>query len=296
MPAIFKRNFRVRHYECDAYGHLNNVNYLRYMQETALDASAAVGWDTSRYERIGKQWLIRESDIHYLKAIRWNDEIEITSYVVDFRRVQSRRRYEFRRDGELVAEANTNWVFLEMENQRPTTVPPEMIADFAPDGLADSAPSEKFPEQPRKPSGAFMLRKRVEWRDIDTVGHVNNAAYMSYCEDCSTQVGRDLGWAMRRMLDANFALVLRRFRIQYLLPAVLDDEVEITSWVSDVKRATAFRHYELRRVSDGEQLARAYAQVVFFDLAKQRPARVPEDFLEAFAENVSDESMTNHRG
>src|SRR5262245_56209784 len=97
MPAIFKRKFRVRHYECDAYGHLNNVNYLRYMQETALDASAAVGWDVPRYESIGKQWLIRDSDIHYYQPLRWNDELEITTYVVDFRRVQSRRRYEFSR-------------------------------------------------------------------------------------------------------------------------------------------------------------------------------------------------------
>lgn len=61
MPAIFKCIFRVRHYECDSYGHLNNVNYVRYMQETALDASAEVGWTTERYNEIGHQWLIRDT-------------------------------------------------------------------------------------------------------------------------------------------------------------------------------------------------------------------------------------------
>ena len=50
MPLVHTRNFRVRHYECDAYGHLNNANYLRYMQEAAFDASAAAGYGMLRYE------------------------------------------------------------------------------------------------------------------------------------------------------------------------------------------------------------------------------------------------------
>jgi len=49
MPLIHERAFRVRHYECDAYGHVNHANYLRYMQEAALDASAAAGYDIDWY-------------------------------------------------------------------------------------------------------------------------------------------------------------------------------------------------------------------------------------------------------
>lgn len=288
MSAIFKRRFRIRHYECDMYGHLNNVNYVRYMQETALDASAAVGWDTERYRAIGHQWLIRETNIEFLQPLLWNDEVEVTSYVVDFRRVQSRRRYEFRRvaDDILVANADTNWVFLNSETGKPASIPDSMVHDFAPDGLGNPDRFEKFPEPPPQPAGVFRLNKRAEWRDIDTVGHLNNAAYMAYCEDASTQVGRDIGWTMQGMVDEGFALVLRRFRIQYLQPAILDDEIEISTWVSDVKRATAFRHYDLLRASDKERLARAYAQIVCIDIEKQRPMRVPQHFLDAFSANI----------
>jgi len=290
MPAIFNRIFRVRHYECDSYGHLNNVNYVRYMQETALDASAAVGWTTERYNAIGHQWLIRETNIEYLQPLVWNDEVEVRTYVVDFRRVQSRRHYEFRRvsDGTLVAQADTNWVYLNTETGKPASIPTSIVHDFAPDGLPDTNKFEKFPQPPPQPDGVYCLKKRAEWRDIDTVGHVNNAAYMAYCEDVSTQVGREPGWTMQRMLDEGFALVLRRFRIQYLQPAVLDDEIEISTWVSDVKRATAFRHYDLLRSSDKERLARAYAHVVCFDMEKQRPMRIPKQFLDDFAHNVSE--------
>ena len=63
MTRIYQRSFRIRHYECDAYGHLNNANYLRFMQETATDASADAGYDIHRYRQLGTIWLIHESEI-----------------------------------------------------------------------------------------------------------------------------------------------------------------------------------------------------------------------------------------
>ena len=47
MPRTHERTFRIRHYECDAYENVYYTNYLRYMQETAMDASAAAGFGAS---------------------------------------------------------------------------------------------------------------------------------------------------------------------------------------------------------------------------------------------------------
>ena len=33
MALVLARTFRIRHYECDAYGHLNNTAYLRYLDD-----------------------------------------------------------------------------------------------------------------------------------------------------------------------------------------------------------------------------------------------------------------------
>ncbi len=96
MPLVHKRTFRVRNYECDGYGHVNNANYVRYMQEAALDASAAVGYDEARYNELGHIWLIRETNIEYLRPLRFGDSVEVTTWVGDFRRVRSRRFYELR--------------------------------------------------------------------------------------------------------------------------------------------------------------------------------------------------------
>jgi acyl-CoA thioester hydrolase len=297
---IHVRTFRVRHYECDAYGHLNQATYLRYMQEAAFDASAAAGYDLARYEVIGRHWLARETEIEYLRPLRYGDSVQVKTWVADFRRVRSRRAYEFRRfdpstrlragSGELVARAHTDWVFLDSATLRPVPIPREMMVAFFPDGLPEPAPPRpRFPSAPPPPPGVFRLRRRVEWRDIDLAQHVNNAVYLSYLEDCGVQVAVAHGWPMSRMKGEGFAIVARRHRIEYQQPAVLDDELELATWLSDVKRATVVRHYTVTRLSDGVLLVRARTLWVWVDVKTGRPIRIPDAFLADFAPNIAGE-------
>jgi acyl-CoA thioester hydrolase len=114
MPLTYTRSFRVRFHECDAHGHLNNANYLRYMQETAFDASASAGYDLKRYAEMQCHWLIRETCVDFLQPLRYNDCVEVKTWIADFRRASSRRFYEFRLavTGQIVAQAFTDWIFL----------------------------------------------------------------------------------------------------------------------------------------------------------------------------------------
>jgi acyl-CoA thioester hydrolase len=298
MPLTHVRTFRVRHYECGAYGHVNYANYLRYMQETAFDATAAAGYDLARYEAMGCHWLVHETDIEYLRPLRYGDSVQVKTWVADFRRIRSLRAYEFQRfdrahhrqaeSGELVARAHTDWVFLDSATLRPTPIPRELKVAFFPEGLPEPAPPRpRFPSAPPPPPGVFRLRRRVEWRDIDLEQHVNNAVYLSYLEDCGVQVAAAHGWPMSRVQAEGFAIVARRHRIEYRQPAVLDDELELATWLSDVKRATVVRHYTVTRVSDGALLARARTLWVWVDLKTGRPIRIPGAFLADFAPNIA---------
>lgn len=289
MPATHIETFRVRHYECDAYGHLNNANYARYMEDAAFEASASVGYDKQRYEGMGYLWLAHETELEYLQPVVYGDTIEVKTWVGDFRRVRSRRFYEFRKAGhdELVARAATDWVFIEKATERPAIVPPEMIAAFAPDGVVEiAAPRKKFPAPPPPPDGVFTLRRRVEWRDIDTAQHVNNATYLNYIEDAGIQVSKFYGWPVARSIAANFAVIARSHHIEYRQPAVMDDELDIATWVSAASRTTAHRYYTIKRAADGELLVQARTLWVWIDLQTRRPIRIPPEFIEAFAPNI----------
>jgi acyl-CoA thioester hydrolase len=289
MTAVFERQFRIRHYECDAYGHVNHANFLRYMQEAAFDASAAVGYDLPRYEALGCHWLVRQTGITYQRPLQYGDTVAVRTWVSDFRRATSRRRYELRVAGsdEPAAEAYTDWVYLDSASLRPVRIPQAMIDAFWPDGTMPQEQRPPFPAFPPPPPGVFRLRRRARWSEIDAAGHVNNAAYLSFLEDTAMELMQAKGWPASRTVAEGFGIVARSYRIEYKLPAFLDDVVEIATWVSNVRRSTAVRHYTISRVVDGELLARAEAQWVWVDLGSGRPVRIPEAFLAVFADNVS---------
>lgn len=289
-PAMLERTFRVRYCECDAYGHVNHANYLRYMQEVAFDASAAVGYDVARYEAMRRQWLVRETDITYLRPLVYGDSVIVKTYVADFRRVRSRRKYELRlaATDEPVASASTEWVYLDTVSGRPASIPPEMVTAFYRGDAPIAERSEPFPEAPPPPPGTFSIRQRVEWRDIDQAMHVNNANYLAYIEECNTQVAIAHGWPLDRMRERGMGIVARRYRIEYRRPAYMGDELEVATYVSDARRATAVRHYTVRRPSDDALLARAHVLWVWIDLATGRPRRIPADFRDSFQANVAE--------
>lgn len=289
MPALFERPFRVRHVECDAYGHVNHAHYLRYMQEAALDASAAVGYDIARYEDLGTLWLLAQTGITYNRPLRYGDTVIVKTWVADFRRATSRRRYELRlaETGAVVAEAYSDWVYLDRQSMRPTRIPAEMVTAFAPDGRLEPAERRPFPAFPAPPPGVFRLTRRARWSEIDPAGHVNNAAYLSLLEDAAMELMATRAWTAARMQAEGFGIVAREYRLEYRQPALLDDELQVATWVSDVKRATAKRHYTVCRLADGELLLRAQALWVWVDLATGRPLRIPTDFLQAFADNMA---------
>jgi acyl-CoA thioester hydrolase len=290
MPLTHTRTFRVRHYECDAYGHVNHANYLRYMQEAAFDASAAAGYDLVRYDEIDRYWLIRETEIEYLHPLRYGDSVQVKTYVADFRRVRSRRAYELSLagSGKPVARAYTDWVFLNQTTLRPTIIPEEMKSAFFPEGVPDSMPSrERFPEPPPPPPGAFRHRRRAEWRDLDQAGHVNNAVYLNYIEDCGLQMAAAYGWPLARMSAEGFAIVACYHRIEYKQPALLDDELEVSTWISGVKDTTAIRHSTVTRANDNALLMRSRTIHVWIDLESGKPTPIPGVFLADLTPNLA---------
>lgn len=288
MSLTYERTFRVRHYECDAYGHVNNANYLRYMQEAAFDAAAAAGYDLARHATMGTSWLVRDTDIEYFSPLKYGESVVVRTWVEDIRRVRSRRAYELTRagTGERVARATTDWVYINSATGQPATVPDELIAAFFPEGAPPPAPPrERAPEPPPPPPGVFVMRRPVLWQDMDSAGHVNNARYVGFISDCGFQVATHYGWTAARMQAEGFGILVRKLHLHYRQPAVLDDELDVATWAYNARRVTAQRAYTIRRVRDGAVLMEAQGLYAWVDLASGQPVRIPERFMAAFGEN-----------
>jgi acyl-CoA thioester hydrolase len=283
MPPVHYSTFPVRFYECDAYGHLNNAVYLRYMQEAAFDASAALGFGAQEYHRLGRAWLARLSEIQYLRPVRYGDTVIVATWVKDFKRVRSLRAYEMRLQGseDPVAKGWTDWVFVDTSSGRPVSIPGEIAKTYLPEGNIEAVSiNRRFTSHPEPSPCVFVDRRKVEWQDLDPAQHVNNAMYLSYLVEAAWRFGEVVQWNWERMSSSGFGVWARKHQIEYLLPAVYGDELEITTWLSGARRSTINRHYTIRRVEDGELLARANSLYVCVDLSSGSPQRIPTDFLE----------------
>lgn len=279
MRPILSRKFIIRFYECDMDGFLHHATYARLMQEAAIDASAAVGWDGARYESIGKQWIVHTTNLDYYHPITVNDKIEITTWVEDFRRVRSLRIYEFRKEnnGDLLARAVTDWVLIDTKTLRPTQPPTEMIADFYPDYQNESSQFRgTFPAQPTLPQNTSRIEKQVEWRDVDQLGHLNNGAYFDYLDTATHQAFSMIGWGRQAQVEAEIRLIAAQQRIKYNQPAQLDDVVEIKTWSSSFTDETFLQHYLFTRQSD--QAILAYAQTNWKAISSEtnQPIALPQ--------------------
>jgi acyl-CoA thioester hydrolase len=211
--------------------------------------------------------------------------------VDDFRRVRSRRAYAFHQvgTGVLVARGVTDWVFLDTATRRPAPIPGALVDAFYPEGDPPARPRPGFPAPAPPPREAFAVRRTVEWRDIDPVGHVNNAVYLAYLQECGVQVAAAHGWTVERMEAEGLGIVARGHQIEYREPALLGDELELTTWITGVRRATILRYFAFRRIPDGKLVAQANTRWVGVDQKTRRPVRAATSFLQDFAPNISPE-------
>jgi acyl-CoA thioester hydrolase len=135
MPSIYHYPHVVSDDEIDAViGHVNNLAYLKWMQSAAMAHSAAQGWPTEAYQKLGAGWVVRSHQIEYLRPAFSKEEIVVRTWVANFKKVTSLRRYEIVRvAGEqevVLAKAATDWAFIHFATHQPRRIPPEVFGAF----------------------------------------------------------------------------------------------------------------------------------------------------------------------
>ncbi|MDF1513241.1 MAG: thioesterase [Anaerolineae bacterium] len=280
MPATYKQTFKAYYHTCDAMGYVKTISYLRWMQQAAFAASAAVGYDFADYHHSGQLWLVRESRLEILAPLKYGDVVETTTYVSDIRRFRSLRAYEMRNveTTSLVARATTDWVYLDEQTMYPVTIPTAMQRAFFPEGVPDKPlPRQRFPQVPPPGDDLFALHKVVAWNDLDMMWHVNNATYMNYIDEAEKLALESCGWSVQRLYRNQMRVASRRLRIEYVQPAEAGNEIEISTWCSECTGLSALRHYEIHRARDGQLLIRAYAAWGIRHLVTGGPMLIPAE-------------------
>jgi acyl-CoA thioester hydrolase len=132
MPDVFEYPLTVSDGDIDELGHANNVVYVAWMQAAALAHSAAQGWPGERYRQAGMGWVVRSHRIGYILPAFAGDALLVETWVATLKKATSLRRYRIlrRSDGQLLAEAETDWAFIDYATGKPTRIPVEIVHAF----------------------------------------------------------------------------------------------------------------------------------------------------------------------
>ena len=114
----------------DENRHVNNIEYVRKLQESAIAHTRQNGWSPEELHERGWTWVVRSHFIEYLQPCRAGEEVILLTWVSGFKKIRSLRKYRFMRasDGAVLANAETDWVFLDFQKGRPVSIPKE-VAD-----------------------------------------------------------------------------------------------------------------------------------------------------------------------
>lgn len=144
---------KVRFNECDPMGHLNNANYLTYLEQVAFDAIGVAGLDRfTLVERFGALFVVRKHEVTYHQPALENEWLLIRSWGNELRGARAWREYSVSRfhgdpssmvQGEvpigaipevdrkdIIVSAVTEFAFMNPDTGRPCRIPTEFTDYF----------------------------------------------------------------------------------------------------------------------------------------------------------------------
>src|SRR5580704_17575495 len=127
--------FDVTAEDIDPLGHVNNISYVRWIQDVAVAHSSAVGLDFASYGRMGGIFVVRRHEIDYLRPVLRGESVEACTWVGSVTAAKCIRHTELLRRGQhgafdLVAKAHTVWGFVDVKTGRPTRIPADVKVAF----------------------------------------------------------------------------------------------------------------------------------------------------------------------
>ena len=118
MSHLVRSPFRVRSYEVDSYGHLNNGVYVNWFEQGRLDYLESLGFSYDGFAERQEWFVVGRTEVVFRRPVHSKDELVVETQVEELGRTSVRFDQRMLRAGgegdaapELVSQARTVMVF-----------------------------------------------------------------------------------------------------------------------------------------------------------------------------------------
>ena len=184
---------RVRFSEVDEKQELRLTSLINYFQDCSTFQSEGLGLGIDVLKEVGKAWVLNSWQICINRYPMMREEVRVETWPTGFEGLYGTRNFRLcTKDGEVLAYANSIWVFMDMKKGRPIRAAEDDVKDY------EVEPAMDMEYAPRK----IVLPKecedgpayRVMNSQIDTNAHMNNSQYvmiaLEACQEgrCAKQI------------------------------------------------------------------------------------------------------------
>lgn len=161
-------------------------------------------------------------------------------------------------------------------------------------GESKSGASEREPQPHVNAHGdgsaaPFRVREWVRWSDVDAAGIVCYGMYLRFFEIAESDLFRDVHLPVRTLTDEHgLWLVRRRITCDFVSPAKVDDELEVSVYVHEIGRTSLELRFVVVRTADRVITAEASYVLVAVDRDRLQPVPLPEAVRSALAPYLSE--------
>ncbi len=118
---------KVRSYECDSYGHVNNAVYVNYLEVGRMEFLHGIGFDYNGIIDAGYFLFVSHIDIRYKASAHLDDILTIEAENVEMGAVSGKFQQCIKKeDGTVCAEAEVTWACVTKDG-RPSRIPKDFI-------------------------------------------------------------------------------------------------------------------------------------------------------------------------
>ncbi len=130
----------------------------------------------------------------------------------------------------------------------------------------------------------FSIPIQIRFRDLDAMGHVNNAVYFSFFEIGRLRFFVDI---LKVNSPEDFSFILAKAEANFLKPIELDnDGIILQMWAGDFGNKSFKFFYEIISKNGNVKFAEGSSVQVFYDYKKKTVIHVPEEFIEKIKEYI----------
>lgn len=119
----FSHEFTVEKSDIDEQNHVNNVAFVRYIQETAVAHWLSVA---AKETRETFSWVVVRHEIDYKKQAFEGEKLTATTWMGKPTKITWERFTEIRRGADLLVKARSVWCLINRQTTKPTRITPEI--------------------------------------------------------------------------------------------------------------------------------------------------------------------------